>query len=88
MLFVHIAADKDEGEEDNSQEGDGAQESKRRGQRGKKSGFIVTIEKESNTLDVVDFETAFTADPLFKKMAAAFDDGGAAGLLLNNTGSR
>jgi condensin complex subunit 2 len=36
---------------------------------------------------VKELELEFTVDPLFKKTSADFDEGGAAGLLMNHLGS-
>jgi condensin complex subunit 2 len=41
------------------------------------------IEKDPSNL-IGDFDMASRVDPLFQKTAAAFDEGGVAGLLLNN----
>lgn len=80
------AADKEiqgaEGEE--NKEDDDGDRGKKRGRKGKRTGTCVTIEKDPRVLDVADFEMEFRTDPLFKKTAAAFDEGGVAGLLLNN----
>lgn len=43
-----------------------------------------TIETNLKNLNVNQFDLAFEVDPLFHKTSAAFDEGGAAGLLLNH----
>ena len=43
-----------------------------------------TIESDEEALNVKSFDLEFVADPLFKKTAADFDEGGAKGLLLNH----
>ncbi len=48
----------------------------------------VTLESNEESLNVRKLEREFEIDPLFKKMSAAFDEGGARGLLLNNLSVR
>ncbi|KAI8800967.1 condensin complex subunit 2-domain-containing protein [Cladochytrium replicatum] len=43
-----------------------------------------TIAKDPSSINVKEFELDFTVDPLFNKMRADFDEGGARGLLLNH----
>lgn len=43
-----------------------------------------TIEADEEALNVKAFDVEFKVDPLFKKTAADFDEGGAKGLLLNH----
>ena len=75
-------------EEDQEREGEGGEgdheASKKRGHKLKKTGTCVTIEKDPSVLNIADFEMDFRADPLFRKTAAAFDEGGVSGLLLKN----
>ncbi|EGC39817.1 hypothetical protein DICPUDRAFT_96447 [Dictyostelium purpureum] len=49
----------------------------------KKSG-VNTLEDNLDNITVKKFELKCTVDPLFSKTTAAFDEGGAKGLLLNN----
>lgn len=54
--------------------------------RGKKhhtNGFSSQIVKDVTTINTNNYDLEFEVDPLFKKMSAAFDEGGAAGLLIN-----
>ena len=73
------------GEEDGveAEEEEGVKE--KRGKRSKKSavGSDLMIEKDPSNL-IGDFDRASQMDPLFQKTAAAFDEGGVQGLLLNN----
>eukprot|EP01103_Thecamoeba_quadrilineata_P005125 TRINITY_DN1496_c0_g1_i3.p1 TRINITY_DN1496_c0_g1~~TRINITY_DN1496_c0_g1_i3.p1 ORF type:complete len:348 (-),score=104.07 TRINITY_DN1496_c0_g1_i3:428-1387(-) len=43
-----------------------------------------TLEPNPESLEVKKFDLEFEVDPLFRKTSAAFDEGGARGLLLNN----
>ena len=54
-------------------------------QRGAGNGAS-TLETNMDALNVKTFDLEFDVDPLFKKTSALFDEGGAAGLLLNNIG--
>jgi len=47
-------------------------------------GGINTLEANPDSLDVKKFDLEFDVDPLFRKTSAAFDEGGARGLLLNH----
>lgn len=71
--------DEGEGEEG----GEGASGKKRKAKKLVAEGAKLMIEKDpKNLLSEFDFESR--VDPLFQKTAAAFDEGGAEGLLLNN----
>jgi condensin complex subunit 2 len=45
---------------------------------------VNTLESNLDNISVKKFDLAFDVDPLFKKTSAAFDEGGAKGLLLNH----
>jgi len=47
---------------------------------------VETLESNESNLNVRKLELDFTVDPLFRKTSAAFDEGGAHGLLLNHLG--
>jgi condensin complex subunit 2 len=47
-----------------------------------------TIVKNLSTISVKKFDLEFAVDPLFRKTSAAFDQGGARGLLLNHISSQ
>ena len=78
--MMHAGANGEE--EEGREEGEG----KKRGKKHKKSSTIpgLMIEKDPSVLDLADFDLESRVDPLFKKTAAAFDEGGVGGLLLNN----
>lgn len=82
---------EEEGEEEGSNKGDGAEGSQLEdgeegegGARKKRaSRAVATLEApESHTVKAI--EEAVAVDPLFQKTSALFDEGGASGLLLNN----
>ena len=84
-----VAALKKGGEEaeeegEGGEEGGEAQE-KKGGKKSKKSrsGPGLMIEKDPSNL-LAEFDLESRVDPLFQKTAAAFDEGGVGGLLLNN----
>eukprot|EP00055_Hartaetosiga_balthica_P005590 m.16596 g.16596 ORF g.16596 m.16596 type:complete len:727 (-) comp4645_c1_seq1:161-2341(-) len=56
------------------------------GQRKKRSRHraVNTLEANPDSLIVKKFDLEFDVDPMFKQMSAAFDEGGARGLLLNH----
>lgn len=91
-LNCHVidVADKEDEEEggEGSKDGEDGETGKKTGVKRKKASSCVTIEKCPSALDITNFETEFRADPLFQKTAAAFDEGGVAGLLLNNINVR
>jgi len=75
---------KEEGGEEEEGEEQEAGTSRPKGHRGKKAGTAVTVETNPSVLDIANFDMEFRADPLFRKTAAAFDEGGVSGLLLKN----
>lgn len=78
-------ADDDEDGEDNEEMGpDGELRPKKKKAR---SGHTATLAENFSKIAVKDLELEFTVDPLFKKTSADFDEGGAAGLLMNHLGS-
>ena len=74
---------------DGQENGEGGEDgenkdNKGKGTKGAKKKRTNTIEKNPENLLLKTFDTEFEVDPLFKKTSAAFDEGGARGLLLNN----
>lgn len=67
--------------EDADDEGDETQKKRKRSAH--RSGGN-TLESNIESLTVHKLETDLAVDPLFQKMSAAFDEGGAKGMLLNN----
>mmetsp|Transcript_17693 Transcript_17693/g.35285 ORF Transcript_17693/g.35285 Transcript_17693/m.35285 type:complete len:1034 (+) Transcript_17693:123-3224(+) len=76
---VHEGDDFDEPMEDS-----GRSTKKVRG--GKKKSDHPTLEKNISNLNITKLDSALDIDPLFHKMSATFDEGGAKGMLLNNLG--
>lgn len=73
-----------EGGEEVGEEEDGGEDSERRKQkRGRRAGRV-TLESNLTNITSQKVEMDLTVDPLFQKMSAAFDEGGAKGMLLNN----
>eukprot|EP00911_Craspedida_sp_UC1_P002897 UC1_evm1s2114 len=56
--------------------------------RKKSNRSVNTIETNPSALNVKKFDLEFDVDPLFHKTSAAFDEGGARGLLLNHLAVR
>ncbi|EDQ86567.1 uncharacterized protein MONBRDRAFT_28164 [Monosiga brevicollis MX1] len=78
----------DDDEEDaDLEDGQGGEEGENAKKRRKKRATN-TLEKNPQVLNVKKFDLAFDVDPLFKHMSAAFDEGGARGLLLNHLNTR
>ncbi len=50
----------------------------------KPTGGGQTLEANADNLNVKRFDSEFSEDPIFRKTSAAFDEGGARGLLLNH----
>ena len=84
--------DDDENEE-NGEGGNGngrGGANNRRNARRRNNGNHADADPSSSTLDSLEninakkFDLAFAVDPLFQRTAALFDEGGAAGLLLNS----
>lgn len=81
-----VAALSKKGEEEGGEGEEGEVQGKRVSKRSKRSagsGSDLMIEKNPSNL-ISEFDMASRVDPLFQKTAAAFDEGGVAGLLLNN----
>jgi condensin complex subunit 2 len=72
----------EEGEDDDEEDGEegGQKKKKKRAQRSSEA----TLAPSFSSLQIKKFELEFSVDPLFKKMSADFDEGGAKGLLLNH----
>lgn len=70
------AADGDAGGDDDDDERKGKRKGKRAGR--------CTLEGNMGNITSHKLETDLAVDPLFQKMSAAFDEGGARGMLLNN----
>lgn len=87
-LSCSPAAAKADGEDEDAEEAgtnpDGTQKTKK-----KKAtrAHTTTLASSFEKIQVKDLELEFTVDPLFKKTSADFDEGGAAGLLMNHLGS-
>lgn len=62
---------------------DEAQDGKRK-RRGVRRAGGATLERNMDNISARKLETDLAVDPLFQKMSAAFDEGGAKGMLLNN----
>lgn len=76
--------DEDGDDDGDAEDGDGHPRPKR-----KKSArtHTTTLADSFSKIQVKDLELEFTVDPLFKKTSADFDEGGAAGLLMNHLSS-
>ena len=80
------AAEADsEDEEGQGEGGEGGAEGRPKKKRTKT--HTTTLADSFDKIKVKDLELEFTVDPLFKKTSADFDEGGAAGLLMNHLGS-
>lgn len=71
-------ADAGEGIEGGEEDGTG-----RTKRRARRTGRV-TLENKMGNITSQKLETDLAVDPLFQKMSAAFDEGGAKGMLLNN----
>ena len=74
----------DSDDSDDSDE-DGARRKKKRG-KGKVRSGVDTLEANADNISLKTLDDDVVVDPLFKKMSASFDEGGASGLLVNNLG--
>lgn len=72
-----VEHDVEEGEVEDGDENAG------RRRRGRRTGRV-TLESNLGNITSQKLETDLAVDPLFQKMSAAFDEGGAKGMLLNN----
>ncbi|SLM38879.1 condensin complex component cnd2 [Lasallia pustulata] len=72
--------DGEDGEEEEEGEDGARKKAKKRAQRSSEA----TLAPSFAPLQLKKFELEFSVDPLFKKVAADFDEGGAKGLLLNH----
>ncbi|KAK5583701.1 hypothetical protein RB653_005299 [Dictyostelium firmibasis] len=70
--------DDDEGKDKENEE------NKNKNKKKKKKTGINTLEQNLDNITIKKFDLQFMVDPLFGKTSAAFDEGGAKGLLLNN----
>ena len=70
----------EEGDEDEENEDGTKKKSKKKAQRSAEA----TLATSFDTLKLKKMELEFSVDPLFKKAAADFDEGGAKGLLMNH----
>ncbi|KAN0028103.1 hypothetical protein ACTFIV_009934 [Dictyostelium citrinum] len=73
------ANDDDDDDKDKENE-----ENKNKNKKKKKKSGINTLEQNIDNITIKKFDIQFMVDPLFGKTSAAFDEGGAKGLLLNN----
>eukprot|EP00891_Asterochloris_glomerata_P007927 jgi/Astpho2/7927/Aster-x1468 len=83
-----LPASQDEGEDGEGEDAEG-EEGQQGGARRKRrtaadSNPSATLEPSWEALNVKKFDLAFAVDPLFHRMSAQFDEGGARGLLLAN----
>eukprot|EP00043_Microstomoeca_roanoka_P013764 m.135289 g.135289 ORF g.135289 m.135289 type:complete len:723 (+) comp15844_c5_seq2:106-2274(+) len=74
-----ISPDDDEAGDDADGDENGAKKKQKRRARA-----VNTLENNPSALNVKKFDLQFDIDPLFKQTSAAFDEGGARGLLLNH----
>ncbi|EAL61389.1 hypothetical protein DDB_G0292066 [Dictyostelium discoideum AX4] len=75
-----VANDDDDDEDSKDKENE---EKKNKNKKKKKTG-VNTLEQNIDNITIKKFDIQFMVDPLFGKTSAAFDEGGAKGLLLNN----
>lgn len=89
-LHALLAARAEEASDDD-ENGDGEGEADENGERRPKKKnvrtHVATLADSFSKIQVKELELEFTVDPLFKKTSADFDEGGAAGLLMNHLGS-
>ncbi|KYR00563.1 hypothetical protein DLAC_02579 [Tieghemostelium lacteum] len=76
----HINSDGEQGEDGDSK----SKEAKEKKKSGKKKSGVNTLETNLDNITIKKFDLQFMVDPLFGKTSAAFDEGGARGLLLNH----
>lgn len=82
--------DADEDEDTSPLEGDESGEPRKpKGRVGSKAasnklGVAKTIERNVSALNMVKLEHDYGVDPMFQKMAKAFDEGGAKGMIMYN----
>lgn len=72
-----------EGDEDLEEHAGSTDGERRQRRNGRKAG-TVTLEANLKNITTLKLETDLAVDPLFQKMSAAFDEGGASGMLMNN----
>ena len=83
------AGAQEQDDEENSTNEAGDEENGGEGRPKKKrtrNANATTLADSFSKIQVKDLELEFTVDPLFKKTSADFDEGGAAGLLMNHLG--
>jgi condensin complex subunit 2 len=73
-----------EGGEGVAKDEDGGGKSEEAKKKAVRRHGVNTLEGNPDNLDVKKFDLEFDVDPLFRKTSAAFDEGGARGLLLNH----
>lgn len=74
----------DDGDGDGGDNEENTDENSQRKNRKNVGTGRATLETNMKNITTQRLETDLTADPLFKKMSAAFDEGGAEGMLLHN----
>ena len=86
---VAAARAEEESDDDENGEGDGEADENgdRRPKKKKTRAHVATLVDSFSKIQYKDLDLEFTVDPLFKKTSADFDEGGAAGLLMNHLGS-
>lgn len=88
-LLANAAANADSSDEEGGEgapgEGDGTQRPKKA--KRARAGNATTLADSFAKIQVKELDLEFTVDPLFKKTSADFDEGGAAGLLMNHLSS-
>jgi condensin complex subunit 2 len=76
--------DSEEGAEEGDEDEEGGDGSKKKGKRKAQRSAEATLVGSFEQLRLKKMELEFSVDPLFKKAAADFDEGGAKGLLMNH----
>lgn len=84
----HSAARAAEADTEDEGEGEGGEAgAEGRPKKKRTKTHTTTLADMFDKIKVKDLDLEFTIDPLFKKTSADFDEGGAAGLLMNHLGS-
>ena len=78
----NLTRDKPVHEDDENNENEDATKTKKK----KRRAHASTLESNRNNISVREFDLEFDIDPMFSKMSATFDAGGARGMLLNHLG--
>ncbi|PKY42521.1 barren [Rhizophagus irregularis] len=81
-LLSGLASNSRDNNEDDDRDSEDADPERHTRKRNTRSE--TTLVKDYNSLTIKKFDLEFSIDPLFKKISADFDEGGAQGLLLNH----